>query len=148
MRNLLSTIRWDYSLWPSCFIWLFWNNLGRFIKVSEIWSFKTAKPFWASLYPWDSFKFTISYLEGKNDKWLKNEKPNVFRINDGVSKIAHFDFPQERFHEGTELAHIEHCNQHIQYGNVLISVEIGCSLFELMYDTVMIHMSTLIETKV
>ena len=34
---------------------------------------------------------------------LKNEKPNVFRINDGVSKIAYFEFPQERF-EGTELA--------------------------------------------
>ena len=35
---------------------------------------------------------------------LKNEKPNVFRINDGVSKKAHFEFPQERFDEGTELA--------------------------------------------
>ena len=54
------------SLWPLCFLWFFWNNLGRFINVSDIWSFKIAKLFWGSWYPWDSFIFTISYLQGKN----------------------------------------------------------------------------------
>ena len=42
----------------------------------------------------------------------------------------------------------EHCNQIIECFNVLISIEIGYSLFELMYDTVMIDTSAFIVTKV
>ena len=42
----------------------------------------------------------------------------------------------------------EHCNQIIECFNVLISIEIGYSLFELMYDTVMIDTSSFIVTKV
>ena len=54
------------SLWPLCFLWFFRNNLGRFINVSDIWSFKIAKLFWGTWYLWDSFRFIISYLQGKN----------------------------------------------------------------------------------
>ena len=42
----------------------------------------------------------------------------------------------------------EHCNQIIECFNVLISIEIGYSLFELSYDTVMIDTSAFIVTKV
>ena len=42
----------------------------------------------------------------------------------------------------------EHCNQHIQCFNVLISIEIDYVLFELLYDTVIIEISAFIETKV
>ena len=42
----------------------------------------------------------------------------------------------------------ELCNQIIECSNVLISIEIGYSLFELMYDTVMIDTSAFIVTKV
>ena len=42
----------------------------------------------------------------------------------------------------------EHCNQIIECFNVLISIEIGYSLFELIYDTVMIDTSAFIVTKV
>ena len=42
----------------------------------------------------------------------------------------------------------EHCNQIIECFNVLISIEIGYSLFELIYDTVMIDTSAFIVIKV
>ena len=68
---------------PLCFFWFLWSSLGRFVKVSEIWSFKIAKLFWASWYPWDSYGLQWAFYKEKNI--LKKQ-------NDLVSKTFGFYF--------------------------------------------------------
>ena len=105
----------------------------------------------------------MSHLLGKNV--FEKQKPNVFVTRSSRHRLWYTFFVFGLHNLETNFVVVvvnvifvclfvcffrsaEHCNQIIECFNVFISIEIGYSLFELMYDTVMIDTSAFIVTKV
>ena len=155
--SLLSTTRWDYSLWPSCCIDSFetaWVDLLKYqrfglskfrnhfeprdiheIRLGLQWAIYKEKFY---VKKWKAKRFRHYVIIRVNDGNLENDditKYLVFTFQIYFALyIAHFEVTREKFHEQTNIWDTlffswsaVYCNQHIQCCDVFISIERGCS---------------------